>query len=478
MRLPVTAISTLALAVAASACEPARGGDGDVQMWPDSLPDAEAFGAQRGWTPVRAILHVHSVLSHDACDGEPHDESGRLNEPCLERFRDALCLANVDAAFLTEHDRHLARAESLSQAVSLRPGDERIEPGGRFVASRLPCGTLLYPGAENALMPIAFDSLPRGTVEARRAFYDDDTPGASETFRRYGAFVLLSHTEDIPVSRIAQLGPDAVEVYNPHSNFAPKHRDSQELSRLGAIVELLPFLLRQTPAHPDLALAAIFHRNTTAIDRWDRLLAQRTVLGFGASDAHENTIPWQFADGERGDGYDRMIPWVTNVVSVPNNETATPEKLAVAIEDALRAGHFYVAIEAWGTPVGFDFRAEGVHGVAEMGSTVALASGLRLIAEAPGVFGASDDDAATKMRLLHIAASGAVTTVAESQASIEHTVTEPGAYRVEVTIEPEHLRPYLGLHAGALLRTFDWVYSNPIRVVEAPESVAERASRE
>lgn len=459
---------TVALAVVISGCGAARGGDGDVPVWPDSLPGAEAFGSQRGWKPVRAILHVHSVLSHDACDNEPLDEDGNVNEPCLERFRNALCLARVDAAFLTEHDRHLVRAESLPQAVSLRPGDERVERDGGFVAGRLPCGTLLFPGAENALMPIAFDSLPRGTIEARRAFYDDDTPGASDAFRRYGAFVLLSHTEDIPVSRIAELGPDAIEIYNPHANFAPKHRDSQGFSRLGAIFELLPFLLRQTPAHPDLALAAIFRRNDTALDRWDQLLAQRTVLGFGASDAHENTIPWRFADGERGDSYDRMIPWVTNVVSVPANDVEAPETLAAAIEEALRAGHFYVAIEAWGTPVGFDFRAEGAHGVAEMGSTVALAPDLRLIAEAPTVFGAQPGASPTTIRLFHIAASGATTVVSESETTIEHTVTEPGAYRVEVTIEPEHLRPYLGYHAGALLRRLDWVYSNPIRVVNRP----------
>ena len=30
--------------------------------------------------------------------------------------------------------------------------------------------------------------------------------------------------------------------------------------------------------------------------------------GFGASDAHENALPWPLADGERGDAYERMIP--------------------------------------------------------------------------------------------------------------------------------------------------------------------------
>ena len=47
---------------------------------------------------------------------------------------------------------------------------------------------------------------------------------------------------------IAALGPDLIEVYNPHANFAPKHRRSQGLPRFGAILGALPFYARTTPA--------------------------------------------------------------------------------------------------------------------------------------------------------------------------------------------------------------------------------------
>ncbi|CAN5192240.1 hypothetical protein BH18GEM1_BH18GEM1_23320 [soil metagenome] len=455
---------------------PAAGGTAGIPAWPDTLQQATAFDAPRGFTPLRAILHVHSVYSHDACDGEPQDEAERLNEGCLAHFRQALCAANVGAAFLTEHDRFLVRADSLAEALVVRPGDTRLIVDGRLAASRVRCpdgepGPILFAGAENVLMPVAFDSLPGGGHEARRDFYEADTPDAAETFRRFGAIVLISHPEDLPLARLARLDPDGIEIYNPHANFAPQHRPSQGLSRLGAIRDILPFYLRATDAHPDLALLPMFHANHEAIDRWDALLASRRVFGFGASDAHENALPWNLADGDRGDSYFRMIPWVTNVLLLER----TGGTGVAAIEEALREGRLYVVIEAWGTPSGFDFRlagsgpGDGPQAVTEMGSTVALAPGQRLIILPPTVAGRDPDlpEPAVRMRLYRIAPSGARTIVAESSRRIDVPITAPGAYRVEVGIVPRHLAPYLGRSAERFLREVPWIYSNPIRVVES-----------
>ena len=472
----------VAAAVLAAACAAAAGcrdavGVAGGPAWPDTLPAASAFGAPRGLEPVRAVLHVHSLHSHDACDEVPFDEAGRPNEPCLARFRRAICTARLGAVFLTEHDRYLVRADSIADALLLREGDRPILVDGKVRASRIDCGSgsdgaLLFAGAENQLMPIAFDSLPRGSDEEQRAFYDADTAGTADVYRSYGAVVLLPHAEDEPLATVAALDPDGIEIYNPHANFAFKHRLHQGLSRFGAIADILPFYLRTTGAHPDLALLPMFHANHNAIDDWDAMLASgRDPFGFGASDAHENSLPWTMADGARGDSYERMLPWVTNVLLV--RDAAGDAARVVAIEEAVREGRFYVVIEAWGTPAAFDYRLEGPAGVAEMGSEVPLAPGQRLVVELPRVAGpvraaagagSSDAAAEIRARLYRIEPGGSRTIVAESSERIEVPVPGPGAYRVEVGIVPRHLEPWLG--GADYLREVPWIYANPIRVTE------------
>jgi hypothetical protein len=464
--------AALAIVVGLVGCRaPATGGVGGVPLWPDTLPAAEAFETPRGMTPVRAVVHVHSILSHDACDGAPADDAGRPNEACLARFRRAICAARLGAVFLTEHDRRLVQADSLADALLMRDGDRPIRVDGELRASSVACpgrpGALLFPGAENQLMPVAIDSLPRGSREERRAFWDADTAGSAAVFRSYGAVVLMPHPEDEPIATIAGLDPDGIEIYNPHSNFAFKHRAHQGLSRFGAAWELLPFYLRTTRAHPDLALLAIFRANHVAIDAWDALLSSgRRVSGFGASDAHENALPWPLADGERGDAYERMLPWVTNVLLVRGAADPVAAGDAAAVEEALRAGRFYVALEAWGTPEGFDFRLEGPGGVVEMGESVPRAAGQRLVVELPGVFGRApaQPEPRIRARLYRIDPAGRRVIVAESGGRIDVPVAAPGAYRVEVGIVPRHLEPWLG--GAGYLREVPWVYSNPIRVTE------------
>ncbi|MGH7543709.1 MAG: hypothetical protein ACREK7_07185 [Gemmatimonadota bacterium] len=441
-------------------CAPSAGGDEGIPSWPDSLTVSDSLGAPRGWLPRRAIVHVHSVYSNDACDEAAQDEFERTNEPCLERFRRALCQARVDAAFLTEHDRWLVRADSLDEALLFRAGDRPLTVEGRVVANRLPCGTVLFAGAENVLMPVAFDSLPGGSREDRRAFYDAQGPDATEAFHRYGAVVLMPHPESAPLERIAALRPDGIEIYNPHSNFAPKHRRAQGLSRLGAFFGLAPFVLRLTGAHPDLALLSIFHANHAAIDRWDALLTQRMVFGFGASDAHENALPIDLADGDRGDSYFRMLPWVTNALLVE------PPAGPVAVEDALRRGRFYTVLEAWGTPSGFDFHVRGQRGAVEMGRTVRFVPGQRLIVRRPVVHGraATLPEPELRVRIYRIEGRSR-TLIAESGGSLDLPVPGPGAYRVEVGIVPRHLSPYLGDGDGYDLPELPWIYSNPVQVL-------------
>ncbi|MFN2383171.1 MAG: hypothetical protein ABR559_02785 [Gemmatimonadota bacterium] len=457
-------------ALLAAACGgPAAGGKAGVPVWPDSLPAAAAFGTRRGLTPVRTAIHAHSLYSYDACDRAPVDAQGRPNEACLARLRRAICRLHIGALFLTEHDRRLAEAESLDQALLRRGTDTPVLVAGHLAASRIACpgdpaGTLLFAGAENRLIAIGFDSLPAGGAEARRDAYNAETPGAAAAFRALGAVVLFPHTEEVALEEIATLGPDGLELFNPHAIFAPKHRRQQGLSPWGAFAELLPFYARGTRAHPDLALLPIFRAHRTALDKWDALLSDRFVFGFGASDAHENALPWPLADGERGDAYTRLLRWVANVVLVAGPDPVGAGD-AAGLKDAIRRGRFFVVIEAWGTPAGFDFHLAGPDGTAEMGSRVPYRAGLRLIARAPAVSGLSPalPEPAVRLRLYRIT-PGRRDVVAESAGHVEWPVTGPGAYRVEVGIVPRHLTPYLGADADRYLREVIWIYSNPILV--------------
>jgi hypothetical protein len=138
-----------------------------------------------------------------------------------------------------------------------------------------------------------------------------------------------------------------------------------------------------------------------------------------------------------------------------------------AYEEALAAGRLYVAFEACGSPVGFDFLADDGGTVHEMGDTAPLGATLRVTP--PGLpAGHPADPAPTiRMRLLRAEASGAVevasTDGTDGAATIEHVTTTPGAYRAEVFILPSHAAPYLADRTH-LVREHVWVYSNAIYV--------------
>ena len=109
-----------------------------------------------------------------------------------------------------------------------------------------------------------------------------------------------------------------------------------------------------------------------------------------------------------------------------------------------------------------------------MGSTVGFRDSLRIVVVPPTVVGLENRTTGKiAVRLLRIDSTGQRELMVESTDRIDAPVLKPGTYRVEVTIEPRHLAPYLGIHGRELIREIDWVYSNPIRVVAAPLPVAQ-----
>lgn len=439
-----------------------------LPAWEKRLPPATELGARRGLTPARGIVHLHSPFSHDACDGKPRDATGVPNEPCLLDLRAALCATRIDFAALTDHDDSMAD-ETFSALFSMRGTDEPIMRGADQIGSRMRCDdgheVAFTVGGENDLMPIMLDRHPPGTVEERHATYNGNDVASATAFRDAGGLVWLAHTESQPLERMRAIQPDGIEVYNLHANLDPDIRkDYLGLPAAGAIQEALIFA-DSNPGHPepDLALLSFLSPNQVAIDKWQTLLAegQRIAVTAG-SDAHQNALPVLLPDGERGDSYRRVLRWFGNIALVSDPKNVDE------IQNAFAAGRNFVVFEMLGTPVGFDASARTASGtVVEIGGSLQVADGAVLTVELPTVLGLDTAlPAPTIMaKVIRIAPSGAPVVVAEGDSTLTANLDAPGAYRIEVTIVPSHLGPYLGdLGPAKAEQTLPWIYTSPFYV--------------
>lgn len=463
-------LATLVIA----ACGDNAGSTLVAPAWDKALPSARVMGTRRGLTPVRGIVHLHSPYSHDACDGQPRDASGALDESCLTSLRGALCTTRIDYAALTDHHDTMAD-EELPALFAMRGDDQPVFRGAEQIASRIACDdgheVLVTVGAENALMPIFLDRHVAGTASERHATYMAADAAAAAAFRDAGGLVWIPHTESQPLDRLRALQPDGLEIYNLHANLDPAiRRDHLGLDPRGAIDAAAEFSDSgpRTP-EPDLALLAFLSPNQPALDTWHALLADgHRVAVTAGSDAHENVLPLPLADGERGDSYRRVLRWFGNIALVED-----PRDIA-QIEGALADGRTFVVFELLGTPEGFDVRAVTPIGTTiELGGTVPPGTGAQLVIDVPRV---RDLDLALpaptiRVNVYWIDPAGPVLRVASGDGittgdgQVRAHIGAPGAYRVEVTIVPSHLGPYLGDLGPAYAEAeLPWIYTSPFYV--------------
>ena len=433
--------------------------------WSLELPDAgDSMGQRRGLFPARGIIHLHSPYSHDACDGKPRDDiTGALDEECLADMRAALCATRVDFAALTDHDDSMALAEF--EDLLLPRGDDVVLDS----TSRMRCENghevVFYIGGENDVMPIMIDRHPDGTAAERADIYNSDTPEAAAMFREIGGHVIVNHTEQWTAEKVGALAPDGIEIYNIHANIDPDIRERfLGLSPAGGITAALEFAdTSEQGPEPDLAVLSFLEDNTVALEIWDSLLGEGVRLfGVAGTDAHQNTLPLELRDGERGDSYRRMIRWATNIALVadPND----PDQ----IEAAVTAGRMFVAFEILGTPVGFDVVAKAGSDAVELGGEVDPAAGYTLEVTVPALYQPDPDLPAPEIsaRILRVDATGTHELATGEGPTLTAPIDRPGAYRVEVAMTPLHHGPRLGnLGPDHAQRQHVWVYSNPIYAV-------------
>ncbi|CAN5911581.1 hypothetical protein BH11MYX3_BH11MYX3_45810 [soil metagenome] len=434
--------------------------------WDRTLPEASVLGVRRGLTPARGIVHLHSPYSHDACDGMPRP-GGQPDEMCLADLRAALCTDHIDFANLTDHDDTMAD-EDFTKLFSMRGSDQAVMRGTDQIASRILCEdghqVLVTVGGENDLMPIMLDHHLPGTIPERHALYNGNDAAASAAYRAAGGLVWVAHTESKTLETLWEVAPDGIEVYNLHANIDPNIRkDFLGLSSSGAISAAIQFADTE-PGHPepDLAMLSFFSANGPAIEKWQALLGEGKHIAVTAgSDAHQNAIPVVMADGERGDSYRRVMRWFGNYALVANPRDVDQ------IKAALDAGQMFAAFELLGTPDGFDAYATTPSGATiELGGTIPKAEGAMLTVEVPKVRGLDPSLPVPTInaKVFWISATGVVE-IAHGDTTFLAHLGAPGAYRVEVTITPSHLGPYLHDLGTAMAEVeLPWIYTSPFYV--------------
>jgi hypothetical protein len=250
-----------------------------------------------------------------------------------------------------------------------------------------------------------------------------------------------------------------VEIFNIHAAIDPDiRRDYLGLDGFAGAASILPFTRQDEDGpEPDLAILGFLQYLPQYGQLWDPMLAERHVTGSIGTDVHENSFPGMMRDGERGDSYRRLMRWISNVALVDG--VIAPS----TIKAAVKAGRSYVAFEVLGVPAGFDFHAEDAGKSIEMGGQAK--SGATIVVRAPKVWDLDPavDPPVITMNLLRIA-NGSTTSIAEGN-DIRIDAAEPGVYRVEVLITPNHLRPYLGETPETYIREYPWVLSNAIRIL-------------
>ncbi|MBK8994179.1 MAG: hypothetical protein IPM35_00300 [Myxococcales bacterium] len=415
----------------------------------------------RGFVDRRGLIHAHSVHSHDACDGQPKDDAGAVNAPCLKDFRAGLCASRHDFVMLTDHNDSFGSTEyPESLLFDASQGDVLVERDGAPVANRLACPDgnppLVLAGTESGFMPVGIERHVAPTTAERGAVYGAETAEAIAKLKEVGAVVLVQHTEDWTVEQLGELPLDGFEMFNLHANT---------IIGAGAAIGLIADLKEpELLPYPDLVLLPIVSEDKRYLERWGTVLAsgKKRVTTMG-TDCHQNTFKDILPDGERIDSYRRMMGWFSNHLLVKPDAGGSYADLE--LKEALRSGRLYGAFEVLGFPEGFDFHAKTGAGVTEMGDEVALGDAPELVAKLPKV---KELDPSVKrpdfvVRLLR-AKSGGWDVVKETAEELAHVPSEPGAYRVEVRMKPRHLLPHLSSYADLAEKDFVWIYSNAVYV--------------
>lgn len=421
--------------------------------------DGEEAGP--AWVTVKAAVHVHSVHSHDACDGEPRVD-GQPNAPCAQDLRDGACQTRYDHIFLTDHDSEMATEPWADLLVPYyREGDSWVGGDARTgLAMVCPDGHVahLYPGAENDLMPIGLDrhlgeDLAIGSDELHQ-LYDKDGADNVAAFKAAGGVVFVNHAEQHTTEEIDAYDIDGIEIYNIHATLQAM------LEGRGEFGDISDFMsLGEDAAPANLLFLALYTDNLEDLTHWSKLSHTRRLAGVAAHDVHRNALSGPMADGERMDSYRRVLSWYSNRVFVP---TAAPGVTRETVREALKQGRSYWSGDVAGDTSGFDavVRTPDVAEPLRMGDETPFVEGMAVDVTLPPVpTGAQVEWAVVEMR-----ADGSWGDLATAVEDGANALPSAGVYRVDVRITPGHLKEALGSAAALADKPFVWIRTNPFHL--------------
>jgi len=425
-------------------------------VWNPRLPATADLVAPRGQAWVRAAIHLHSPYSHDACDGQGWSPEG-LDQACHQAMYEGLCATRIDLALLTDHPDH---GDTVPLVDRFPDGAESVQLDGAWWGMRASCGddphtTLVQAGFEDTLMPVGLRTEVSADPVTRHDLLNRDDADAVSAMQGAGGRVFLAHTEGRErddLVRLQDLGLHAIEAFNVHAAFAPDIRaEDLGLDATGWATAIGPFVTGAPGLEPDLLFLPILETQVPSLAHWDALLARGPMMATFGSDAHENVLPTLMADGERVDGYRRVLRMGTTWL-------LAPERSPAGVEAALDARRAFVVFELLGTPAGLDLHLDTEGGaVVEVGGEGGRGT---LVVGCPTLAAGSPRGEVEPAIRVDVLKDGVVW----AQGCGEHTVG-PGVYRVEIHQRPDHLAPFLGEDPSSLLRYTPWVYTGAIRVV-------------
>jgi hypothetical protein len=431
-RLPPILLVALLVSV------PAASADGLARLAPAKLAAVQAAVAElaaerrpvevklEGYEDYRAILHCHSLLSHDS-------------RSKLEEIIKAAKEVGVRVIMFTEHPA---------------PHYDYVKDGHQGMHD----GVLVVPGAETN----GFLAYPRQSIQDQKT----ETPQQlADAIAATGGLSFLCHLEERMDWKIA--GLTGMEMYNTHFDFMQEKRLVSALKNPLTLLALLPSLQK----YPQEFFAALQDYPAEYLKRFDQLSSEGRLTGVAGNDSHHNVgmrailqengkvliedrlgqkltelDPEKIAliqsfvkDKKPGDVVLELDldPYERSLRHTSTHLLLT-EQTVPAVWDALRQGRAYVAFDWIADPTGFLYFADTPTAAAPMGSEIPLTEELKLrvASPLPGI-----------IKLLR---DGAV--VQETRArELSFEAQEPGVYRVEVWQNLDgDLRP--------------WILTNPIYV--------------
>jgi hypothetical protein len=459
-----------------------------------AVEGAPPMWSERGLSEYRAIVHLHSAFSHDACDEEGLDETGKPNQNCIDRMKAALCKERIDVAFMTDHPSFM-REQNYSELLyadadagdALVLGQAGAPRGAIFPCSDSEHQVFLVPGFEGThTMPIGLhEHLPK---ELYSVSFTVDTPEESlftltEAVREAGGLVTIAHSEqtDIDAATIAGHDVSAMEIYNFHANFNEVLGDNLA----AMIMELDPFLGPKGDEIPgDLAaLLMLGNYPEAALEKWHAVQRSRRITAFAGSDVHENVLipalcadldcselaeesphlaeflktggPLKLQDGQRIDAYERVFRWVNNRVRIRADGDPTTE-----VQAGLEEGRNVVVFGLLGSSDSMDFVGEVGPDASfrEIGDTAPVGS--RLWIRTPEV----PEGAKLKATVFRIGPEELepVFTTDKPNTWSDFQATKPGPHYLEVYMTPLHLKESLRGSAPLAEKSYRWIVTNPV----------------